>query len=126
LALILKGKQSIVERISKKEVVMKEVDKETFETEVVNSELPVVVDFWGPQCVPCLALMPSVESLAGAYVGRVKVAKVEAPKNKRLCLSLKVLALPTFLFYKNGKEVRRLSGDSVSSRMIEDALQEML
>ncbi|MGD0656719.1 MAG: thioredoxin family protein [Syntrophorhabdales bacterium] len=105
---------------------MKEVDKETFETEVVNSELPVVVDFWGPQCVPCLALMPSVESLAGAYVGRVKVAKVEAPKNKRLCLSLKVLALPTFLFYKNGKEVRRLSGDSVSSRMIEDALQEML
>jgi len=126
LALILKGKQSIVERISKKEVVMKEVDKETFETEVVNSELPVVVDFWGPQCVPCLALMPGVESLAGAYVGRVKVAKVEAPKNKRLCLSLKVLALPTFLFYKNGKEVRRLSGDSVSSRMIEDALQEML
>jgi thioredoxin 1 len=70
--------------------------------------------------------MPSVESLAGAYVGRVKVAKVEAPNNKRLCLSLKVLALPTFLFYKNGKEVRRLSGDSVSSRMIEDALQEML
>jgi thioredoxin 1 len=105
---------------------MKEVDKETFETEVVNSELPVVVDFWGPQCVPCLALMPSVESLAGAYAGRVKVAKVEAPKNKRLCLSLKVLALPTFLFYKNGKEVRRLSGDSVSSQMIEDALQEML
>jgi thioredoxin 1 len=105
---------------------MKEVDKETFEREVVNSELPVVVDFWGPQCVPCLALMPSVESLAGAYVGRAKVAKVEAPKNRRLCLSLKVLALPTFLFYKNGKEVGRLSGDSVSSQMIEDAVRELL
>jgi thioredoxin 1 len=105
---------------------MKEVDRDTFETEVVNSELPVVVDFWGPQCVPCLALMPSVESLAGAYEGRVKVAKVEAPKNRRLCLSLKVLALPTFLFYKDGKEVERLSGDSVSSQMVEEALRKLL
>jgi thioredoxin 1 len=105
---------------------MKEVDKDTFETEVTSSELPVVVDFWGPQCVPCLALMPGIESLAGAYEGRAKVTKVEAPKNKRLCLSLKVLALPTFLFYKDGKEVERLSGNSVSVRMIEDTLRKLL
>ena len=105
---------------------MKEIDKDTFETEVMSSELPVVVDFWGPQCVPCLALMPGIESLAGRYEGRVKVAKVEAPKNRRLCLNLKVLALPTFLFYKNGKEVKRLSGDSVSVQMVEDALEKLL
>ena len=105
---------------------MKEVDKDTFEIEVVGSELPVVVDFWGPRCVPCLALMPGIESLAGTYEGRVKLTKVEAPKNRRLCLSLKVLALPTFLFYKNGKEVERLSGDSVSIQMIEGALQKLL
>jgi thioredoxin 1 len=105
---------------------MKEVDKDTFEIEVVGSELPVVVDFWGPQCVPCLALMPGIESLAGTYEGRVKLTKVEAPKNRRLCLSLKVLALPTFLFYKNGKEVERLTGDSVSIQMIEGALQKLL
>lgn len=105
---------------------MKEVDKETFETEVVNSELPVVVDFWGPQCVPCLALMPGVETLAGTYEGRAKVAKVEAQKNRRLCLSLKVLALPTFLFYKEGKEVSRLSGNNVSLQMIEDKLKGLL
>ena len=95
---------------------MTEVDKDTFETEVVGSELPVVVDFWGPQCVPCLALMPNVEEMAARYAGRVKVAKVEAPKNKRLCLGLKVLALPTFLFYKDGKEIERVSGDRVSIR----------
>ncbi len=105
---------------------MKEVDKDTFETEVVSSDLPVVLDFWGPQCVPCLALMPGVESLAGTYEGRVKVAKVEAQKNRRLCLNLKVLALPTFLFYKNGTEVGRLSGDSVSIQMIEDAVRRLL
>ena len=105
---------------------MREVDKETFETEVVNSELPVVVDFWGPQCVPCLALMPGVETLAGTYEGRVKVAKVEAQKNRRLCLSLKVLALPTFLFYKEGREISRLSGDNISLPMIEDKLKGLL
>ncbi len=105
---------------------MTEVDKETFETEVVGSQLPVVVDFWGPQCVPCLALMPGVETLAGNYDGRVKIAKVEAQKNRRLCLSLKVLALPTFLFYKDGQEVSRLSGDNVSLQMIEDKLKGLL
>jgi thioredoxin 1 len=105
---------------------MTEVDKDSYEAEVVGSEMPVVVDFWGPQCVPCLALMPNVEVMAEKYNGRVKVAKVEAPKNKRLCLGLKVLALPTFLFYKDGKEVGRLSGDNVSIQQIEDSLQKLL
>ncbi len=105
--------------------MINEIDKETFETEVVKSELPVLVDFWGPQCVPCLALMPGVESMAEAYTGRVKVTKVEAQKNRRLCLSLKVLALPTFLFYKDGKEVSRLSGNNVSLQAIEDNLKEL-
>jgi thioredoxin 1 len=105
---------------------MKELDKDSFNGEVVESKVPVVVDFWGPQCVPCLALMPNVEMLAGKYSDKVKITKVEAPKNKRLCLSLKVLSLPTFLFYKDGKEVNRLSGDSVSSQMIEDSIQKIL
>jgi thioredoxin 1 len=108
------------------EVDMKEVDKDTFDTEVTASEVPVVVDFWGPQCVPCLALMPNVEAIAAKYEGRVKVAKVEAPKNRRLCLGLKVLALPTFLFYKDGKEVERVSGDGVSIQMIEDSIKKLL
>lgn len=105
---------------------MKEITKETFDEEVVQAQVPVVIDFWGPQCVPCLALMPDVEAVATKYTDRVKVAKVEAPKNKRLCLSLKVLALPTFLFYKDGKEVARVSGDGVSIQMIEDSIQKLL
>ena len=112
--------------IEQEEVEMKEIDKDTFETEVLASDLPVVVDFWGPQCVPCLALMPSVEAVAKEYDGRIKVAKVEASRNRRLCLSLKVLALPTFLFYKDGKEVGRVSGDGVSIRTIEDSIQKLL
>jgi thioredoxin 1 len=105
---------------------MKEVGKDTFSTEVIESDRPVVVDFWGPQCGPCLALMPEVAALAEKYGEQVKVTKVEAPKNRRLCLDLKVLALPTFLFYKEGKECGRISGNSVSIQMIEDSIQKML
>ena len=105
---------------------MIDVGKDTFEAEVVGSDLPVVVDFWGPQCGPCLALMPEVTTLSEKYRGQVKVTKVEAPKNRRLCLELKVLALPTFLFYKAGKECGRLSGNSLSAQMIEDSIQQML
>jgi thioredoxin 1 len=115
-----------VEKLAEEKAVMKEVDKDTFEAEVIASELPVLVDFWGPQCVPCLALMPNVEAVAAKYAGRIKVAKVEAPKNRRLCLSLKVLALPTFLFYRDGQEVERISGDGVSIKMIEDSIQKLL
>jgi len=105
---------------------MTEVGKDTFEAEVVKSDRPVVVDFWGPQCGPCLALMPDVLALGDKYGERVKLTKVEAPKNRRLCLELKVLALPTFLFYKEGKECARVSGNSITIQMIEDSIQKML
>jgi thioredoxin 1 len=56
----------------------------------------------------------------------VKIAKVEAPKNRRLCLDLKVLSLPTFLFYKEGKECGRVSGNTLTIQMLEDSIQMML
>jgi thioredoxin 1 len=105
---------------------MTDVTKETFNDEVLKTDLPVVVDFWGPQCVPCLALMPNVEALSQKYAGRVKIAKLEAPKNRRLCLDLKVLSLPTILFYKGGKEVKRLAGNDVSLNSIETWIGTML
>ena len=103
-----------------------EVTRDDFEHEVLHSEAPVVLDFWGPQCGPCLAMMPGVEALGEKYAGRIKVVKVEAPKNRRLCLSLKVLSLPTYLFYKGGEEVDRLSGDGVTLEAIEEAIAKIL
>ncbi len=69
--------------------------------------------------------MPQVEALGTTYAGKVKITKVEAPKNRRLCLDLKVLSLPTFLFYKDGKEMDRLSGN-VSPEAVEKSINKLL
>ena len=61
-----------------------EVTQESFETEVHQSTLPVLVDFWGPRCVPCLGLMPVVEELAARHAGKVKFCKVNCAENRRL------------------------------------------
>jgi thioredoxin 1 len=101
------------------------VTKDTFAEEIVRAEKPIVVDFWGPQCAPCLALEPKMEALEKEYGNRIKITKVEAHKNRRLCLSLKVLSLPTFLFYKDGGEVGRLTGD-VTIESVKEAIEGML
>jgi thioredoxin 1 len=69
--------------------------------------------------------MPQVEKLAEEYEGKLKVTKVDASQNRRLCISLRVLGLPTFLFYKNGEEVNRLSGGDLTSEEIGEAARKI-
>ncbi|MBI5518574.1 MAG: thioredoxin family protein [Desulfovibrio sp.] len=102
------------------------VDKENFEAEVHKSALPCVVDLWGPQCGPCLALMPAVTELAGRYAGRVKFCKLNVAENRRLVMGLRVMAVPTFLFYKGGEQVARLSGEDVSIEAIATETDKLL
>ena len=98
---------------------MLEIDKDSFAIEVEQSPVPVVIDCWGPQCGPCLALMPEVEKLAESYGGRIKFCKVNvAAGNRRLCIELKVMSVPAFLFYKGGECADRLVGDEVSIESI--------
>ena len=103
-----------------------ELNRDNFETEVQGSDTPVLVDFWGPRCRPCIALMPSVEELGKTYEGRLKVAKINATENRMLCARLRVLGLPTFLLYKDGVEVRRLSGEEVTINEIKAAMDALL
>ena len=105
---------------------MLEVSSETFAEQVLQSEQPVVVDFWGPRCAPCLALMPQVEKLEASCAGTAKFVKVDASKNRRLCLDLKVLSLPTYLFYKNGESVARLAGGEIKIQDIEEQVKKVL
>jgi thioredoxin 1 len=102
---------------------MLEVDKDNFEAEVEKSELPIVLDFWGPQCGPCLALMPDVEKLAESFAGKVKFCKVNVAGNRRLCIQLKVMSVPAFLFYNNGECKDRLSGEEVTLEAIKAGAQ---
>jgi len=104
-----------------------EVDKDNYETEVLQSQLPVMVDFWGPQCHSCLALMPAVDHLENEYTGKIKVAKLNAAAgNRMLCAKLRVLGLPSFLFYKNGVEVKRLSGAQLTKEDIREAIKSVI
>ncbi len=103
-----------------------ELNRDNYESEVLQSKEPVLVDFWGPQCRPCLALMPAVEQLEKDYAGRLKVAKVNATQSRMLCAKLRVLGLPTYLFYKNGNEVNRLTGDNITERDLSEAINAAL
>jgi len=100
-----------------------ELNRDNFEEEVVKSPQLVLVDFWGPQCRPCLALMPGVEKLETHYGGKLKVAKINAAENRMLCAKLRVMSLPSFLLYKGGVEVKRLTGDQITIKEIADTVE---
>ena len=100
-----------------------EVTKENFR-EVV-SEGTTLVDMWGPDCTTCLALMPDVERIAEEKQD-MKVVTLEAPKARRLCMELKVMGLPAFLLFREGEEVSRLAGPTVSAPALEQWLDENL
>ena len=105
---------------------MIEVTKDNYEAEVLQSSMPVVVDLWGPKCGPCLALLPSVEELAKEYEGKVKFCKLNVVENRRQVISLKVMGVPTFLFYKGGEVQDRLTGGDTTIDAIRERTQKLL
>ena len=102
------------------------LDRDNYEKEVLESKEPVLVDFWGPQCRPCLALMPVVERLEKDYAGRLKLAKVNAAENRMLCARLRVMGLPSFLLYRGGAEVNRLSGEHITESDLKKAIDALI
>jgi len=84
-----------------------------------------LVDVWGPDCKPCLALMPHVEELAKARAD-LNVVKLEAPKARRVCIRLGVHGLPTFLLLRDGEELARLSAPTITPAQLNVWLDESL
>ena len=99
-----------------------DLNRDSYESEVLTAKELVLVDFWGPQCRPCLALMPVVEELERQYEGRLKVGKVNAVENRMLCAKLRVVGLPTFIIYKGGVEVKRLTGEHITKNEFIEAI----
>ena len=89
---------------------VKEFTDGNWKSEVLDSPIPVVVDFWAPWCGPCRMLGPTIEKLAGDYEGKVKVGKMNTDENQETPGSLRISAIPTVLVFKDGKEVDRLVG----------------
>jgi thioredoxin 1 len=89
---------------------VKEFTDGNWKTEVLESPIPVVVDFWAPWCGPCRMLAPTIEKLAGEFEGKVKVGKMNTDENQDTPGGLRISAIPTVLVFQNGKEVDRLVG----------------
>ena len=89
---------------------LKEFTDGNWKSEVLDSPIPVVVDFWAPWCSPCRMLAPTIEKLAGEYEGKVKVGKLNTDENQETPSSLRISAIPTVVVFKGGIEVDRLVG----------------
>jgi thioredoxin 1 len=87
-----------------------DVTDANFEQEVLHSEVPVLIDFWGPNCAPCVAIAPHVETLASEHDGQLKVVKMNVHENMRTAMQYKIMAMPTFIVLKGGSEVGRQRG----------------
>jgi thioredoxin 1 len=87
-----------------------DVTDANFESEVVKSSVPVLVDFWGPNCAPCKAIAPHVATLATEKGGALKVVKMNIHENMKTAMAFKILTMPTFVVLKGGREVARQRG----------------
>ena len=104
---------------------MVELNDSTFESEVLRSEAPVLVDFWAPWCGPCRILAPVVEEIATSYSGRLKVGKLNVDDNQETTMTYGIRSIPTLIIFKNGKALDQIIGavpKSEIERMVKKAL----
>jgi len=83
---------------------------QNFETEVLGSDVPVLVDFWATWCAPCRMIGPTIEALADAYAGKAKVGKVDVDHNQQTAMKYRVTSIPSVMVFKNGEVVETLMG----------------
>ncbi len=97
----------------------------SFDSDVLKSAQPVLIDFWATWCAPCRAIAPVVEQLAGEYAGKVKVVKLNIDDNPKVPTQYDVRSIPTLLMFKDGKVVGQLVG-AVPRPKIEELLKKAL
>ncbi|MEC7747102.1 MAG: thioredoxin [Candidatus Neomarinimicrobiota bacterium] len=102
-----------------------EFTDQSFDTDVVQADLPVLIDFWAVWCGPCKAIAPTIEEIAGDYAGKVKVGKLNVDQNQNTAMQYGVRSIPTLLIMKSGEVVSQIVG-AVPKENITKALDEIL
>ena len=101
------------------------VDDSTFETAVLSSAKPVLVDFWAPWCGPCRLVSPVIEAIGEAHADRITTAKVNTDENQRLAMRYSIFSIPTVVVFRDGREAGRVVG-YMPQAALEDRLGEFL
>ena len=102
-----------------------ELTKDNFQSEVIEGDVPVLVDFWATWCGPCLAVAPVIDELATEYEGKLKVGKVDVDAEQQLAADFGVRSIPTLLIFKDGKMAEQIVGAVPKSQLV-DKLQGVL
>ena len=98
---------------------------QTWDNEVLNSDLPVIVDFWAEWCAPCSMIAPVVEQMSKEYEGKIKVGKLNVDENQVTAGKYQVMAIPTLLFFNGGKLVDRVAG-VVPKKILVEKIEKIL
>ena len=96
-----------------------EISDSSFETEVLQSEKPVLIDFWAPWCGPCRAIAPIIEDLAGTYGDKIKFTKCNVDDNPVTPGKYGIKAIPTLIFFKQGDVVEQITGMVAKTKLVE-------
>ena len=107
------------------EKTVMEVKDSNFQQEVLDSNIPVLVDLWAPWCKPCRMVAPTVEKIASDNVNKLKVCKLNVDDNQNIAARYNVQGIPTLLIFKNGQEVDRIVG-AVPPRAIQAKIDSIL